>query len=141
MLSCDSPRKVSFHCPLLLSSLSSSSAKSFPSSSKSSIQSIPVQPSSVVASTRALSTESSSSVVSSSLSRSSSNKHKKSGNRHKETKRKIKKALSPKRSSVKLDVRMDILPSVGILYELQAIHDTGYLLSQASPEDCWHQVI
>lgn len=35
---------------------------------------------------------------------------------------------------------MDILPSVGILYELQAIHDTGYLLSQASPEDYWHQV-
>ena len=35
---------------------------------------------------------------------------------------------------------MDILPSVGILYELQAIHDTGYLVSQASPEDYWHQV-
>jgi len=38
------------------------------------------------------------------------------------------------------NIKMDILPSVGILYELQAIHDTGYLLSQASPEDYWHQV-
>jgi len=35
---------------------------------------------------------------------------------------------------------MDVLPSVGILYELQAIHDTGYLLCQASAEDYWHQV-
>ncbi|OXA61518.1 Krueppel-like factor 5 [Folsomia candida] len=34
---------------------------------------------------------------------------------------------------------MDILPSVGILYELQAIHDTGYLLSQASLEDGYIQ--
>jgi hypothetical protein len=36
--------------------------------------------------------------------------------------------------------KMDILPSVGILYELSCIHETGYLLSQASPEDYWHQV-